>query len=209
MGEANWANRTIFTGDNLDVMRGMNSESVDLIYLDPPFNSNRNYSAPVGSEAAAAAFKDAWTMDDVTAEEHGEVAERNPALYAVIDAAGQAHGKPMKAYLTMMGTRLLEMQRVLKSTGSIYLHCDPTAGHYLKMLMDSVFGRDNFRNEIVWKRTTTHSDAKRWARVNDYICCTTSGAGMRPGELNLLPMTRHTWPGITVTTMVMARGRIR
>ena len=169
MGEANWANRTIFTGDNLDVMRGMNSESVDLIYLDPPFNSNRIYSAPVGSEAAAAAFKDAWTMDDVTAEEHGEVAERNPALYAVIDAAGQAHGKPMKAYLTMMGTRLLEMQRVLKSTGSIYLHCDPTAGHYLKMLMDSVFGRDNFRNEIVWKRTTTHSDAKRWARVNDYI----------------------------------------
>ena len=169
MGEANWANRSIFTGDNLDVMRGMNSESVDLIYLDPPFNSNRIYSAPVGSEAAAAAFKDAWTMDDVTAEEHGEVAERNPALYAVIDAAGQAHGKPMKAYLTMMGTRLLEMQRVLKSTGSIYLHCDPTAGHYLKMLMDAVFGQENFRNEIVWKRTTTHSDAKRWARVNDYI----------------------------------------
>ena len=169
MGEANWANRTIFTGDNLDVMRGMNSDGVDLIYLDPPFNSNRIYSAPVGSEAAAAAFKDAWTMDDVTAEEHGEVAERNPALYAVIDAAGQAHGKPMKAYLTMMGTRLLEMQRVLKSTGSIYLHCDPTAGHYLKMLMDAVFGQENFRNEIVWKRTSTHSDAKRWARVNDYI----------------------------------------
>ncbi len=169
MGEANWANRSIFTGDNLDVMRGMNSESVDLIYLDPPFNSNRIYSAPVGSEAAAAAFKDAWTMNDVKVEEHGEVAERNPAMYAVIDAAGQAHGKAMKAYLTMMGARLLEMQRVLKSTGSIYLHCDPTAGHYLKMLMDSVFGQDNFRNEIVWKRTSTHSDAKRWARVNDYI----------------------------------------
>ncbi|MCY3908382.1 MAG: DNA methyltransferase [Anaerolineaceae bacterium] len=169
MGEANWANRSIFTGDNLDVMRGMNSDSVDLIYLDPPFNSNRIYSAPVGSEAAAAAFKDAWTMNDVKVEEHGEVAERNPAMYVVIDAAGQAHGKAMKAYLTMMGARLLEMQRVLKSTGSIYLHCDPTAGHYLKVLMDSVFGQDNFRNEIVWKRTSTHSDAKRWARVNDYI----------------------------------------
>ena len=169
MADPNWANRSIFTGDNLDVMRGMNSESVDLIYLDPPFNSNRIYSAPVGSEAAAAAFKDAWTMNDVKVEEHGEVAERNPAMYAVIDAAGQAHGKPMKAYLTMMGARLLEMRRVLKSTGSIYLHCDPTAGHYLKMLMDSVFGQDNFRNEIVWKRTSTHSDAKRWARVNDYI----------------------------------------
>ena len=74
MGEPNWANRTIFTGDNLDVMRGMNSDSVDLIYLDPPFNSNRNYSAPVGSEAAGAAFKDAWTMSDVKAAEHGEVA---------------------------------------------------------------------------------------------------------------------------------------
>ena len=209
MGEPNWANRTIFTGDNLDVMRGMNSESVDLIYLDPPFNSNRIYSAPVGSEAAAAAFKDAWTMDDVTAEEHGEVAERNPALYAVIDAAGQAHGKPMKAYLTMMGTRLLEMQRVLKSTGSIYLHCDPTAGHYLKMLMDSVFGRDNFRNEIVWKRTTTHSDAKTLGPGERLYPVLRRERGMRPGELNLLPMTRHTWPGITVTTMVMARGRIR
>ena len=169
MGEPNWANRTIFTGDNLDVMRGMNSASVDLIYLDPPFNSNRNYSAPVGSEAAGAAFKDAWTMDDVKAAEHGEVADRNPALYKVIDAAGEAHGKPMKAYLIMMGARLLEMQRVLKPAGSIYLHCDPTAGHYLKMLMDAVFGQDNFRNEIIWKRTTTHSDAKRWARVNDYI----------------------------------------
>ena len=169
MTELNWANRTIFTGDNLDVMRGMNSDSVDLIYLDPPFNSNRIYSAPVGSEAAAAAFKDAWTMDDVTAEEHGEVAERNPALYAVIDSAGQAHGRSMKAYLTMMGTRLLEMQRVLKPTGSVYLHCDSTAGHYLKIAMDAVFGDENFRNEIVWKRTSAHSDAKRWARVNDYI----------------------------------------
>ncbi len=170
MGEPNWANRTIFTGDNLDVMRGMNSESVDLIYLDPPFNSNRNYSAPVGSEAAGAAFKDAWTMDDVRAAEHGEVADRNPALYKVIDAAGAAHGKPMMAYLIMMGVRLLEMRRLLNLTGSIYLHCDTTAGHYLKLLMDALFGSENFRNQVVWKRTETKGLAsQRFPRNHDLL----------------------------------------
>ena len=153
-GTRNWRNRTIWTGDNLSVMRGMNSASVDLIYLDPPFNSNRNYSAPIGSEAAGAAFKDTWTLDDVDLAEHGEIADRNPALYKVIDAAGDAHGKGMKSYLIMMGTRLLEMRRLLKDTGSIYLHCDPTASHYLKLVMDAVFGASLFRNEIVWCFTT-------------------------------------------------------
>lgn len=169
MSEPNWANRTIFTGDNLDVMRGMNSESVDLIYLDPPFNSKRTYSAPVGSEAAGAAFKDAWTTDDVTAEEHGEVAERNPALYAVIDAAGQSHGKPMKAYLTMMGARLLEMQRVMKPTGSVYLHCDPITSHYLKIMLDSILGERNFRSEIVWKRTRAFISRRHYGNISDTL----------------------------------------
>ena len=146
----NWQNRTMWTGDNLEIMRGMNSASVDLIYLDPPFNSNRTYSAPIGSEAAGAAFKDAWTLDDVDLAWHGEIAEREPPLYAVIDAAGQAHGTGMKSYLIMMGVRLLEMRRLLKDTGSIYLHCDPTASHYLKVLMDGIFGHANFRNEVVW-----------------------------------------------------------
>ena len=151
--EPNWTNRTLWTGDNLDIMRGMNSETVDLIYLDPPFNSNRNYSAPLGSEAAGAAFKDTWTLSDVDEAWHGEIADRQPALYTIIDAAGLAHGKGMKSYLIMMAVRLLEMRRLLKDTGSIYLHCDPTASHYLKTLMDAVFGQSNFRNEIVWKRT--------------------------------------------------------
>ena len=128
----------------------MNSASVDLIYLDPPFNSNQNFAAPIGSEAAGAAFKDTWTLDDVDLAWHGEIAEREPALYGIIDAAGLAHGKPMKAYLIMMAVRLLEMRRLLKPTGSIYLHCDPTASHYLKMTMDSIFGAARFRNEIVW-----------------------------------------------------------
>ena len=124
----------------LDILRGMNSECVDLIYLDPPFNSNRNYAAPIGSEAAGAAFKDTWTLSDVDEAWHGEIADREPAIYAIIDAARQSHGKSMKSYLIMMAVRLLEMRRVLKPTGSIYLHCDPTASHYLKLLMDAVFG---------------------------------------------------------------------
>ena len=128
----------------------MNSASVDLIYLDPPFNSNKNYAAPIGSEAAGAAFKDTWTLNDVDLVWHGEIAEIDPALYSIIDAAGLAHGKPMKAYLIMMAVRLLEMRRLLKPTGSIYLHCDPTASHYLKMTMDCVFAAEHFRNEVIW-----------------------------------------------------------
>ena len=165
----NWSNRTIWTGDNLAVMRGMNGESVDLIYLDPPFNSNKTYSAPIGSKAAGAAFKDTWMLDDVDVAWHGEIAEQNPAVYAVIDAAGIAHGKSMKSYLIMMAVRLLEMHRILKSTGSLYLHCDPTASHYLKMLLDAVFGRGNFRNEIVWQRTSAHNDPKRFGRICDRL----------------------------------------
>ena len=132
------------------MLRGLNSDSVDLIYLDPPFNSGKQWSAPIGSEAAGAAFKDTWTLSDVDLAWHGEIAEEHPALYAILNAAGVAHGKPMKAYLIYMAVRLMELRRVLSPTGSIYLHCDPTASHYLKMTMDSVFGKDNFRNEIVW-----------------------------------------------------------
>ena len=167
---ANWSNRTLWTGDNLDIMRGMNAESVDLIYLDPPFNSNRDYAAPIGSEAAGAAFKDTWTLSDVDEAWHGEVADRQPALYSIIDAAGMARGQGMKSYLIMMAIRLLEMQRLLKPTGSIYLHCDPTASHYLKMLMDSIFGQARFRNEIVWRRTTAKGLAStRFASSHDTL----------------------------------------
>ena len=152
MTAPNFASGTIWTGDNLAVMRGMNSECVDLIYLDPPFNSNRDYAAPIGSKAAGAAFKDTWTLSDVDVHEHGELADRNPAAYAVIAAARAAHGKGMQAYLIMMAVRLMEMRRLLKPTGSIYLHCDPTASHYLKLLMDGIFG--GLRNEIIWQRST-------------------------------------------------------
>ena len=176
MAQPNFKNRTLWTGDNLDVMRGLNSETVDLIYLDPPFNSNREYAAPIGSEAAGAAFKDTWTLSDVDLEWHGEIAEANPSLYRVIDAAREAHGKGMQSYLIMMAVRLLEMKRLLKPTGSIYLHCDPTASHYLKLLMDAVFGKDNFKNEITWQRTTGHSDAARYGSVHDEMLFYINGA---------------------------------
>ena len=165
----NWKNKTIFTGDNLYVMRGMNAGCVDLVYLDPPFNSNKAYAAPIGSRAAGAAFKDSWTLSDVDLVEHNRLKDENVGLYALMASSRYAHSRGMFSYLVMMAVRLLEMKRILKPTGSIYLHCDPTAGHYLKVVMDAIFGAENFRNEVVWERTTGRSDAKRFARVHDGI----------------------------------------
>ena len=169
MAEPNWKNRTIWTGDNLEIMQGMNSCTVDLIYLDPPFNSNRNYAAPIGSRAAGAGFKDTWTLDDMKKEWHGRIFLTMPDLHAVIDTAGKVHSKGMQAYLTMMAMRLIEMKRILKETGSIYLHCDPTASHYLKMLMDGIFGKENFRNEIVWCYRGGGVPKTAFARKHDII----------------------------------------
>ena len=153
MAAPNFADKTIWTGDNLDVLRGMNSECVDLIYLDPPFNSNRDYEAPVGSAAAGAAFKDTWALSDLDVAWMGLIADEYPAIANLLHTTGLTHGKGMQSYLTMMSVRLLEMWRILKPTGSIYLHCDPTASHYLKLTMDSVFETGNFRSDITWKRT--------------------------------------------------------
>ena len=163
-------NRTIFENDNLYVMRGMDSQSVYLIYLDPPFNSNRNYAAPIDSEAAGAAFKDTWTLSDLDNAWHGEIADREPALYAALHASEMTHGKGMKSYLIMIAIRMLEMKRILKDTGSIYLHCDPTASHYLKLIMDSVFGKENFRNEIMWHYYNVASTSRKFfGRKHDTI----------------------------------------
>ena len=153
----NFAPSTIWTGDNLDILRGMNSDTVDLIYLDPPFNSNANYAAPVGSKAAGAAFKDTWTLDEIDEEWQALIRFHHPALYALLDAVEAIHGASMKSYITYMAPRLMEMKRVLKAAGSIYLHCDPTAGHYLKLMMDAIFGRTAYRNEIVWCYTGSNS----------------------------------------------------
>jgi site-specific DNA-methyltransferase (adenine-specific) len=167
----NVENRTIFEGDNLHVLRGLDTDTIDLIYLDPPFNSNRTFEAPTESEAAGAAFKDSWTLNDLDSAWHGELAEKAPELYHTISATEFSHGKSMKAYLIMMGIRMLEMYRILKPTGTLYLHCDDNASHYLKIMMDGIFGRDNFRNEIVWQRAVTSKGnlKKGLARDSDLI----------------------------------------
>ena len=165
----NVKNRTIFEGDNLYILRGLDSETIDLIYLDPPFNSNRTYEVPIGSEAVGAAFRDAWTLSDLNDAWHGELAEREPALYSAISAAEFSHSKGMKAYLIMMSIRILEMYRILKPMGSIYLHCDPTASHYLKTMMDAVFGRDNFQNEVVWSYRTSGASRRKFSEKHDVI----------------------------------------
>ncbi len=167
---ANFASQTIWTGDNLDIMRGMNSNSVDLIYLDPPFNSKANYAAPIGSKAAGAAFKDTWGLDDVNLVWHGEIKHEYPGLYALLTATRDIHGASMMSYLIYMAIRVMEMRRLLKPDGSIYLHCDPTASHYLKLLMDSVFGKANFRNEIVWRyRTSSGKPKQHFLRNTDTL----------------------------------------
>ena len=186
MTAPNFADKTIWTGDNLDILRGMNSECVDLIYLDPPFNSNRNYAAPVGSKAAGAAFKDTWTLSDLDVAWMGLIADEQPAVANLLHTARFTHGKGMQSYLTMMAVRLFEMRRVLKETGSIYLHCDPTASHYLKLLMDAVLGARNFRNEIVWhygQRTSFLT--KYFSRKHDAVLFYTKGKAATINKVSL------------------------
>ena len=170
MSTPNWVHQTIWTGDNLDIMRGMNSECVDLMYLDPPFNSKADYAAPIGSQAAGAAFKDTWGLDDINLAWHGLIKADYPALYDLLTAVQKVHGDSMMSYLIYMSIRVVEMRRLLKSTGSIYLHCDPTASHYLKLMMDSVFGRQSFRSEIIWRRSNAHSKTSRqYGPIHDTI----------------------------------------
>ncbi|QED23793.1 DNA methyltransferase [Candidatus Deianiraea vastatrix] len=155
---------TLYTNDNLFILYGLNSESVDLIYLDPPFNSKRTYSAPIGTKSAGASFKDMWTWHDVDEAYLDKLVDKYPSLVRFIQSIEEIHSKGMMAYVTYMTQRLIEMHRILKDTGSIYLHCDPTASHYLKIVLDEIFGRDNFRNEISWERTTDTGSSKAIAK---------------------------------------------
>ena len=167
---------TLFTNDNLYVLSGLNSESVDLIYLDPPFNTKRMYSAPVGSKAAGASFKDMWSWKDVDEHYLDTLAAQFPTLARYIASVGVVHSKPMMAYLTYMAQRIVEMHRILKETGSLYLHCDPTASHYLKSLLDAIFGKNNFRNEIVWCYKDGANSKKYYNRKHDVILFYTKGS---------------------------------
>ncbi len=165
-------------GDNLHVLREhIAGESVDLIYLDPPFNSNANYNilfkSPAGqdSDAQIEAFEDTWHWNDTAEAAFDDVMKSgNTKAFDLLNAMRSFLGEnDMMAYLSMMAIRLIELHRVLKPTGSLYLHCDPTASHYLKLLLDGVFGAGNFRSEIIWKRTSSHNSARRWGPVHDTL----------------------------------------
>lgn len=185
MAKGSWKNK-LYYGDNLNVLRlHIKDESVDLIYLDPPFKSEQDYNVLFlesdGTPAASQiqAFEDTWIWDQAAAFAYEETVEAGgdvaKALVGLRSFLGESD---MLAYLSMMAPRLLDLRRVLKPKGSIYLHCDPTASHYLKLLMDSVFGHEAFRNEIIWKRTSGHSDARRYGRVHDVLLY--YGRGPRP-----------------------------
>jgi len=168
---------TLYYGDNLDILkRYVKDESVDLVYLDPPFNSNANYNVLFaekdGSKAASQiqVFTDTWTWSSDDEAMFAEIAINGGRVADCLGAFRMFLGPcDMLAYLVMMAPRLVELRRVLKSSGSIYLHCDPSASHYLKMLMDSIFGPENYQNEIIWKRTSSHNRAKRWGPIHDCI----------------------------------------
>ena len=162
-------NRTIFCHDNLAVLQGINSSSIDLIYLDPPFNKNKKFTAPVGSSAKGAHFDDIFREEDVKDEWLQTIKEDHLDLYTYLEAV-KIVGRPYNfAYLAYMGIRLLECHRVLKPMGSIYLHCDPTMSHYLKTVMDCVFGEDHFRNEVVWSYQRWTGATKHFQRMHDII----------------------------------------
>lgn len=174
-----WKNK-LFLGDNLRILREViPAESVDLIYLDPPFNSKTTYDILVkqdereGSAALqATVFADSWEWDENSESAYEEIIRAHALpLPGLVDALLASYGRsPLMAYVVMMAARLVHLHRVLKPTGSLYLHCDPTAGHYLKLILDSVFGADSFRNEIVWKRSQTRSSISRvFRRAHDVI----------------------------------------
>jgi len=167
----------LYYGDNLDILkRYIKDESVDLVYLDPPFKSSQDYNILFeeknGSQSAAQikVFEDTWHWDQSAAHAYQSVVESGGRVAEAMRAFRTFLGdNDMMAYLAMMAPRLAELRRVLKDSGSIYLHCDPAASHYLKIVMDATFGLQNFRNEIIWKRTSGHSDARRYGGVHDTI----------------------------------------
>lgn len=194
----------LYFGDNLDVLReSIADASVDLIYLDPPFNSDARYNVLFTSpedrraSAQAEAFRDTWSWDHEAERALADVAHKGGGLAALVIALHKALGtSDTMAYLAMMAVRLNELRRVLKPTGSLYLHCDPTASHYLKVLLDAVFGPGSFRNEVIWNRTAAKSlSSRRLASNHDVILIYAASeraawnakAAFVPYDLNDLP----------------------
>jgi DNA modification methylase len=168
----------LYLGDNLSILREqIADQSVSLIYLDPPFNSNTDYDFVSQTVAkherpntCVSAFLDTWQWTDASAQALKEIDERNTELGAVLNVLVRTmRFNGLSAYLVMMGVRLIELKRVLKPSGSLYLHCDASASSYLKIMLDLIFGVENFRNEIVWKRTSSHNDSRKWPHIHDTI----------------------------------------
>lgn len=206
--------KQLFYGDNLRILRmheHFPSESVDLIYLDPPFKPNEQYNvlfrdhgAAVPSASQVRAFEDTWQWGVAARDAYNDVRENAPhevrlALESLHRILGFSN---MFAYLAMMAPRLVEMRRVMKDSGSIYLHCDPAASHYLKVLMDAVFGPERFRNEVIWKRTGAHGGAKRWGPVHDVLLFYTRSDATR-GTRSMPPTTLTT---LRASTNAMTGG---
>ena len=176
MADQNFPDSTIYELDNLPVLRGMNSETVDLIATDPPFNTKRNRSGAAGFYVDNWKWKDdtrelpdQWAWNEVHPAWLDEIKDENRALYEVIEATGHCHGQDIAAFLCFLSVRLLEMHRILKSTGSIYLHCDHRANAYIRMALDAIFGVKNFRNEIVWCYTGPSNTPRWFPRKHDTI----------------------------------------
>ena len=201
MGDLNVESRSLFIADNLEVLRGINSETIDLIATDPPFNKGVKAfqgitTAGTDAEGRRVSYKDVWTWaDDVQGEWTESIREDHPSLYAVIRAANAAAGEDMGAYLCWLGVRVLEMHRILKPTGSMYLHIDHTAHAYAKAMMDAVFGRGNFRNEIVWTYRRWPAKTPQWQKMHDTILWYSKGTGWTWNQLYepLSESTQKTW----------------
>ena len=179
-GVQNFPDNVMYEGDNLPFLRGMNSDTVDLIATDPPFNKKRNRAGTAGQYEDAwrwadhpsmrKARPDQWKWQPVHREWLEEIKDDNPALYAVIESTRLTQDDDTAAFLCFLGVRLMEMRRVLKPTGSIYVHCDHTANGYIRQIMDTIFGVDNFRNEVIWRRHSSHNDATRkYGAIHDTI----------------------------------------
>ena len=177
--KANIKNRTIYCHDNLEVLQGINSQTIDLIYLDPPFNKNKTFAAPIGSSAEGASFKDVFREEDVKNEWLETIKEDSDGLYrylnSIKDLSNITEKKSGKqylynyCYLAYLSIRMIEMRRILKDTGSIYLHCDSTMSHYIKVMMDIIFGEVNFKNEIIWCYEKPRSAKRIWRRNHDTL----------------------------------------
>lgn len=216
----NIKNRTIFCRDNLEVMRGIDDACIDLIYLDPPFNKKKKFIGVTGTVAEGASFYDYFHQEDVKDEWLGLIADKYSSLYNYIQGISDVGHKSNKYYLCYMAVRLLEMHRILKDTGSIYLHCDQTMSHYLRLLMDSIFGQDNFQNNIAWCYSSQSQATKWFPRKHDEILFYTKGASWTfnadadpirvPYKLDKMPkrINKHTrtgsgqWKGGTETELL-------